>query len=198
MRAWGYHSAACCTPAVSPGWGNRSQAATANTVKLDTVKRKTVKLETVKDRMPPPKLIPRRRENGTKDAWCGGYSLRVLRANASRLLVYRVAFDLATEAAHLAKTFQGPGGSQRGDQLVLAALSVASNIAEACGRGTPAEFRRFLDYAAGSAAELRTQLRIARTLDPERASGIRLLENRATLALKMLRRLSQNPPPLAT
>ena len=122
----------------------------------------------------------------------------MLRANASRLLVYRVASQLSVEAARLARTFRGPGASPRGDQLVRAALSVASNIAEACGRGTAAEFRRFLDYAAGSASELRTQLRIARTLDAEHAGEIRTLENRATLALKMLRRLSEHPPPLST
>ncbi|PYO36451.1 MAG: four helix bundle protein [Gemmatimonadetes bacterium] len=122
----------------------------------------------------------------------------MLRANASRLLVYRVASDLSTEAVRLAKSFRGPGAFQRGDQLVRAALSVASNIAEACGRGTRTEFSRFLDYAAGSAAELRAQLRVARTLDPGRAGRIRALENRATLALKMLRRLSQHPPPLST
>jgi four helix bundle protein len=103
--------------------------------------------------------------------------------------------DISVEAARLAKIFRGPGAFSRGDQLVRAAVSVASNIAEACGRGTPAEFRQFLAYAAGSAAELRTQLRIERMLEPEQASEIRRLENRATLVLKMLRRLSANPPP---
>ena len=122
----------------------------------------------------------------------------MLRANASRLMVYRVAFDLSTEAAQLARTFHGPGRFDRADQLVRAALSVPSNIAEACGRGTAGEFRQFLGYAMGSASELRTQLRHARLLDPERAAAIRSLENRVTLVLKMLRRLSDNPPPQAT
>src|SRR5207249_3606387 len=48
----------------------------------------------------------------------------MLRANASRLLVYRVASDLSTEAVRLAKSFRGPGAFQRGDQLVRAALYV--------------------------------------------------------------------------
>jgi len=60
----------------------------------------------------------------------------VLRANPSRLLVSHVAEGVAKECAVLAKTFRGPGAFARGDQLVRASLSVVSNIAEACGRGT--------------------------------------------------------------
>jgi len=83
----------------------------------------------------------------------------------------------------------------RGDQLVRAALSVASNIAEACGRGTVREFRQFLLYARGSARETLTQLLVARMVDPERAQEIRPLENRVSLAMKMIGRLLAHPPP---
>lgn len=119
----------------------------------------------------------------------------VLRANARRLRVHQVASSLAVEAAKLARTFRGPGGLSRGDQLVRAALSITSNIAEACGRGTVGEFRQFLRYARGSACELRDQLETSRHLDPDRAAAIRTLENRATLVIKMLNRLEVHPPP---
>ena len=76
-----------------------------------------------------------------------------------------------------------------------AALSVPSNIAEACGRGTVAEFRQFLVYARGSAHETLSQLRIARRLDAEQGPGIRRLENRVVVILKMLGRLIERPPP---
>lgn len=68
----------------------------------------------------------------------------VLRADPSRLLVSRVAAGVANDCAELAKTFRGPGAFARGDQLVRASLSIVSNIAEACGRGTVPDFRRFL------------------------------------------------------
>jgi four helix bundle protein len=41
------------------------------------------------------------------------------------------------------------------------AVSVASNIAEACGRSTPADRARQLAVASGSACELEYQLKLA-------------------------------------
>jgi len=79
--------------------------------------------------------------------------------------------------------------------LVRAALSISSNIAEACGRGTVPEFRQFLLYARGSAQETLTQLRVAAALDPAHSQAIRALENRVALILKMLGRLIDHPPP---
>lgn len=46
--------------------------------------------------------------------------------------------------------------------MTRAAVSIPSNIAEGHERGTNKEFVRFLRIAGGSAAELRTQLYIAR------------------------------------
>ena len=50
------------------------------------------------------------------------------------------------------------------NQLRRAAVSVLSNIAEGQGRGTPAEFGRFLRIANGSRQEVETQLIIANRL----------------------------------
>src|SRR6056297_678544 len=50
------------------------------------------------------------------------------------------------------------------DQMTRAAVSVPSNIAEGYDRGTNPEFIRFLNIAKGSAAELRTQLYIAKEM----------------------------------
>jgi four helix bundle protein len=118
-----------------------------------------------------------------------------LRANAGRLLVHRVASEIAKDCFTLATTFTGPGAHTRGDQLVRAALSICSNIAEACGRGTVPEFRQFLRYARGSAHELRTHVRIAREYDPARVAQCRTLESRTTLVIKLLMRLHDSPPP---
>ena len=109
--------------------------------------------------------------------------------------MHELATNLAADAVRLASTFRGPDAFARGDQLARAALSICSNIAEACGRGSVAEFRQFLLYARGSAQETLTQLRVARQLDSKRASQIRSLESRVTVVLKMLGRLHAHPPP---
>jgi len=46
------------------------------------------------------------------------------------------------------------------DQITRAGLSIPSNIAEAYERETAKESANFLNYAKGSAGELRTQIRI--------------------------------------
>jgi len=118
-----------------------------------------------------------------------------LKAHAGRLRVHALACALAADAARLARTFQGPGHYERGDQLVRAALSISANIAEACGRGTVREFRQFLLYARGSAQETITHLRVAVAVDPSHQRVINALEGRAVLISKMISRLHANPPP---
>ena len=119
----------------------------------------------------------------------------VLRAFARRLQVHELAVGISVQAARLSRKLSGPGAASRADQLVRAALSVSSNIAEACGRGTVTEFRRFLMYARGSAQETLTQLRVTAALDPANAQDFHALENRVALVLKMLGRLIAHPPP---
>jgi len=51
------------------------------------------------------------------------------------------------------------------DQITRAAISIPSNIAEGCERDSKKDFVRFLNIAKGSAAELKTQLYIAKGID---------------------------------
>ena len=51
------------------------------------------------------------------------------------------------------------------DQITRSAVSIPSNIAEGADRDSIREFRRFVNIAKGSAAELRTQIYIAREIN---------------------------------
>ncbi|MFW6235525.1 MAG: four helix bundle protein [Desulfovibrionales bacterium] len=63
------------------------------------------------------------------------------------------------------------------DQMMRAALSIPSNIAEGAERNSIPDFIRFLHIAKGSAAELRTQLYIAgQAKIIDRSDGVRLIK----------------------
>lgn len=111
------------------------------------------------------------------------------------LRVVQVAEHVAKACALLAKTFRGPGMLSRADQLVRASTSVALNIVEGCGRGSVADFRRFLLQARGSAQETLTLLRLVVPTDEDQRSAVRSLQSSTILILKMLTRLYEHPPP---
>jgi len=79
--------------------------------------------------------------------------------------VWKAAIGVAKETYLLTGSF--PKDEQFGMTLQMrrASVSIASNIAEGAARGGEKEFSRFLRIALGSAAELETQLEIAREVD---------------------------------
>jgi four helix bundle protein len=83
----------------------------------------------------------------------------------TRLRVFREAEDLAVEVYCVARAL--PIDERYGlvQQMRRASVSVASNIAEGCGRGGNRELIRFLSIALGSATELERQRRLALRLE---------------------------------
>lgn len=76
-------------------------------------------------------------------------------------------------------------------QMRRAASSIASNIAEGCGRSGRADFARFLQMSAGSASELEYQLILARDLRLLRSEDHEKLETKVLEVRRMLTSLMQ-------
>ena len=80
-------------------------------------------------------------------------------ARFHNLRVYHLALGQVTDVARLSPRFADLGGQMR-----RAAVSVVSNIAEGAGRGTDADFVRFLRISRGSNDEIAAQLAISQAL----------------------------------
>ena len=77
------------------------------------------------------------------------------------LIVWKKSMELVDKVYDLSISFPEEEKFVLWSQLVRAAISIPSNIAEGSGRTTPKEFVRFLSIARGSLYELSTQLEIA-------------------------------------
>ncbi len=85
-----------------------------------------------------------------------------MRGNFEDLEVWKKSCQLAVSFYKELKEWKDYGLK---DQMNRAAVSIASNIAEGNERDTDKDFCRFIVIAKSSAAELRTQLYIARKID---------------------------------
>ena len=81
------------------------------------------------------------------------------------LVVWQRAIQLTVAVYKLTSSL--PTTEQFGltSQLRRASVSVASNIAEGCGRSTTGEYLQFLGHARGSNCEVQTQLIISKELE---------------------------------
>jgi four helix bundle protein len=108
----------------------------------------------------------------------------------TKLKVFQRADQLLLETYHLTRSFPRTEAFGLTAQMRRAAISIASNIVEGCGRHSEADFLRFIDIATGSAKELLYQLDVAcrlglGTSSYETAAGL------GTETMRMLARLQR-------
>lgn len=84
--------------------------------------------------------------------------------NYRDLIVWRKAMDQCIQAYGMTKCFPKEELFGLTQQLRRALVSIPSNIAEGNGRGSLADYMRFLGYARGSLFESQTQMEIAHRL----------------------------------
>jgi four helix bundle protein len=81
-----------------------------------------------------------------------------------KLKVWRKAHQLTLAVYEASALLQVPRAWPLRDQMIRAAISVPSNIAEGAGRGTDPDFKRFLLHSLGSLNEVEYDLLLTRDL----------------------------------
>lgn len=102
------------------------------------------------------------------------------------LLVWQKAHALILEVYRLTHTFPREELFGLTSQMRRCGVSVPSNIAEGCGRGSDPDFARFLVIAMGSASELEYQLLLARDLGYVETTMHQTLQNSVVEVKRML------------
>ncbi len=102
------------------------------------------------------------------------------------LRVWQHAQRLAIECHKATKGFPDEDRNLLADQLRRASYSVPLNIAEGCARKGTKEFRRFLDVARGSLAEVQSGMELAKEFGYVSPADYERLEALATETAKTL------------
>lgn len=106
------------------------------------------------------------------------------------LEVWQVSLELVKAIYQITGKFPSSERFGLTQQIRRAAISIPSNVAEGQFRNSPKEFKQFLSIALGSAAELETQLIIAREIDYLSGEESALLLTFLERIMKMLKKLS--------
>ena len=100
--------------------------------------------------------------------------------------VWKKSCTLSVRLYELLKTCHDYGLK---DQMLRAAISIPSNIAEGCERKSIPDFKRYINIALGSAAELRTQVYIAQQVKLVNDQDASALVEELKIISKMLQAL---------
>lgn len=106
--------------------------------------------------------------------------------NYQELHIWVKAIDITKEVYLLSTKLPDEEKYGLKSQMRRASVSICSNIAEGCGRGSDLEFKRFLEIALGSAYELESQLIIVKELGLLSQKHLQQLFELVTEELKMI------------
>jgi four helix bundle protein len=120
-----------------------------------------------------------------------GYDFSIDMRDFKNLAVWKKAHQLTLDIYGLTAGFPRDELFGLTSQIKRASSSIAANIAEGCGRDTPADFSRFLTIAMGSASELESHLLLARDLGLMKPDQFAAVEGKTVEVKKMLAGLLQ-------
>jgi four helix bundle protein len=102
------------------------------------------------------------------------------------LNVWKKSFELVHSVYRVTRVFPREELFALVSQMRRAAISIPSNIAEGCSRKTTREYIQFVQIAFGSAAELETQIALAKELGYLSDEEFGHLNSKTHEVLKML------------
>lgn len=105
------------------------------------------------------------------------------------LIVWQKAVSFSVAIYDVTKSFPKQELFGVTSQMRRASVSIASNIAEGCGRTTTKEYLQFLKVSLGSGFEIETQLLIANKLQYCSDQQYQQLQEYLTVIIKMLQKL---------
>jgi four helix bundle protein len=108
-----------------------------------------------------------------------------------QLKVWEVGHRLTLNIYRASRSFPSSESYGITSQMRRCSASIPANIAEGCGRGSDAEFSRFLQIAMGSASELEYFLLLSRDLEYLDVRTHEELTQSATEVKRMLTSLMQ-------
>lgn len=117
-----------------------------------------------------------------------------------RFEVWQVSHALTLKVYRVTNSFPRDELFGLTSQMRRAAVSIPANIAEGCGRDTDADFKRFLDIAYGSAAEVDYCVILSRELSyidaaatTELRANLQSIRRMLAALIKKLKSDSQKP-----
>lgn len=82
-----------------------------------------------------------------------------------RLLIWRTGMEIARESYRIVNDWPRFEKFTLGNQIIRAAISIPSNIAEGSSRNSEKDKKRFMEIALGSSFELETQIIITHDIN---------------------------------
>jgi four helix bundle protein len=90
-----------------------------------------------------------------------------MKHNFLELSIWKESIEQCADIYTLVSNFSDFEKFGLSSQMTRSAVSIPSNIAEGCGRGSTKDLNRFLNISLGSCFELETQLHIVKKVYPE-------------------------------
>jgi len=113
-------------------------------------------------------------------------------SNYKDLIVWQKSINLVVEIYKLTDAFPKSEIYGLSSQMKRSVVSISSNIAEGCRRGSRKEYAHFLRISFGSGAELETQVAICKKIDKFNGNNFQAIDSLLDEIMRILNKMINN------